>query len=160
MPGGDPAVMHLSTQEQSAAAGRRRRLSGLRRASLAALVMLIVQFGLGIGVNLYVKLPASGQASQAFTHGPLLVLHVVVGLLLVVSAVALLARAVIARHRPSVVASAAGLAAIAFAATQGFSFVSSGASGASLAMATGTGVAMLCYTFILAVVPASDDQGA
>jgi hypothetical protein len=129
-----------------------RRLSGLRQASLGALVMLIVQFGLGIGVNLYITLPAKGSAGDAFSNGPLLVLHVLVGLLLVVTAIGLLVRAIIARHGPVIVAAAVGLVAIAAAATQGFSFVSDGTNAASLAMALATGVAMLCYVIALYLV--------
>jgi hypothetical protein len=142
---------NLDTAE-GAPALEARRLSGLRRASLGALVMLIVQFGLGIGVNLYITLPDKGSAGDAFSNGPLLVLHVVVGLLLVVAAIGLLVRAIIARHGPVIAAAAVGLLAIATAATQGFSFVSDGTNAASLAMALATGVAMLCYVIALYLV--------
>jgi hypothetical protein len=129
-----------------------RRLPALRRASLGALVMLIVQFGLGIGVNLYVTLPAKGSAGDAFSNGAVLALHAVVGLLLIVTAIALLVRAIIARHRPVIAAAAVGLLAIATAAASGFSFVRDGTNAASLAMALATGVAMLCYALALYLV--------
>ena len=145
-------MTNLDTEAQAAPARQARQLSGLRRASLGALVMLIVQFGLGIGVNLYISLPGKGSAGDAFSNGPLLVLHVVVGLLLVVAAVGLLVRAIIARHGPVIAAAAVGLVAIATAATQGFSFVSDGTNAASLAMALATGVAMLCYAIALYLV--------
>ena len=38
---------------------RRVELEGLRRISLAALIMLVVQYGLGIILNLYIAVPAS-----------------------------------------------------------------------------------------------------
>jgi hypothetical protein len=129
-----------------------RRLAGLRQASLGALVMLIVQFGLGIGVNLYISLPAKGSAGDAFSNGPLLALHVVVGLLLIVTAIGLLVRAIIARHGPVIAAAAVGLLAIATAATQGFSFVSDGTNAASLTMGLATAAAMLCYVIALYLV--------
>ena len=133
-----------------------RRLSNLRRASLGALVMLIVQFGLGVGVNLYVSLPAAGSSgrklSQAFSNSPLLALHVVLGLLLIVSAVTLLVRGIVARHTPVIALSAAGLLAIIFAATQGFSFVHNSTNEASMAMASATGIAMFCYVLTLYLV--------
>jgi hypothetical protein len=139
-----------------APAQQARRLATLRAASLGALVMLVVQFGLGIGVNLYVSLPAAGSGgrklSQAFSSGPLLVLHVVLGLLLIVAAISLLVRAIVARHVPVIVASAIGLLAIVFAATQGFSFVHDSTNAASMAMATATGIAMLCYAVSLYLV--------
>jgi hypothetical protein len=145
-------MTNLDTKSQTAAGLRARRLSGLRRASLGALVMLVVQFGLGIGVNLYISLPAKGSAGDAFSNGPLLALHVVVGLLLIVAAIGLLVRAIIARHGAVIAAAAVGLLAIATAATQGFSFVSDGTNAASLAMALATGVAMLCYASALYLV--------
>lgn len=145
-------MTNLDTKAGVAPALQARRLSGLRRASLGALVMLVVQFGLGISVNLYTSLPAKGSAGDAFSNGPVLALHVVVGLLLIVAAIGLLVRAIIARHGPVIVAAAAGLLAIATAATQGFSFVSDGTNAASLAMALATGVAMLCYAIALYLV--------
>jgi len=145
-------MTNLDTKTQAAPARQAQRLSGLRRASLGALVMLIVQFGLGIGVNLYVTLPAKGSGGDAFSNGPLLALHAVVGLLLVVAAIGLLVRAIIARHGPVIAAAAVGLLAIVTAATQGFSFVSDGTNAASLGMALATGVAMLCYAVALYLV--------
>ncbi|HLX49931.1 MAG TPA: hypothetical protein VKS82_16495 [Streptosporangiaceae bacterium] len=145
-----------SSTTSPAPAQQARRLATLRGASLGALVMLIVQFGLGVGVNLYVSLPAAGsggrKVSQAFSNGPLLVLHVAVGLLLIVAAISLLVRAIVARHVPVIVASAVGLLAIIFAATQGFSFVHDSTNAASMAMATATGVAMFCYAIALFLV--------
>ncbi|HEV2242670.1 MAG TPA: hypothetical protein VGR98_16625, partial [Streptosporangiaceae bacterium] len=89
-----------------------RRLERLRGASMGAAVMLVIQFGLGVGVNLYVTLPAAGPGGrgvgQAFSNGALLALHTVFGLLLVVTAVSLLVRAIAARHRPVIVTSAVG----------------------------------------------------
>jgi len=41
------------------------RQAGLRQASLAILIVLIVQFALGISVNLYVTLPAAGHRGHA-----------------------------------------------------------------------------------------------
>jgi hypothetical protein len=133
-----------------------RRQATLRQASLGALVMLIVQFGLGVGVNLYVTLPAAGKISDVFSSGPALALHGVLGLLLIVSSVGLLARAIVARNRPVIVAAAVGLAAIVAAAGEGAAFVRNGTNAASLGMALATGVAMLCYvvTLFLARPPA------
>ncbi len=126
-----------------------RQLERLRGASLGAAVMLVIEFALGAGVNLYVTLPAAGSGGrsigQAFTNGAVLAAHAVLGLLLIVTAISLLVRAIIARHRPVVVTSAGGLLAIIAAAGSGASFVNSSTNGASLAMALATGVAMLCY---------------
>jgi hypothetical protein len=140
-----------------------RRLERLRGASMGAAVMLVIQFGLGVGVNLYVTLPAAGRGGrsvgQAFSSGALLALHTVFGLLLVVTAVSLLVRAIAARHRPVIVTSAVGLLAIIAAAGSGASFVSDTAIGASLGMALATGVAMLCYLVSLFILGRTAQPG-
>jgi hypothetical protein len=142
--------------ERSAA----RRIENMRGASLGAAVMLVIQFGLGIGVNLYVTLPAAGSGGrsigQAFSNGALLAAHTVLGLLLIVTAVSLLVRAIIARHRPVMVTATIGLLAILAAAGFGSSFVNRSTTGASMGMAMATGVALLCYIaalFILGRAP-------
>src|SRR5580704_7959991 len=68
-------------------AGRRRAgLAGLRRVSVAALIILIVQYGLGIVLNLYIAVPASDAHAglmQEIASGPLmLTLHALLGLAL------------------------------------------------------------------------------
>ena len=140
-----------------------RRLERLHGASMGAAVMLVIQFGLGIGVNLYVTLPAAGRggrsAGDAFSSGALLALHTVFGLLLVVTAISLLVRAIAARHRPVIVTSAVGLLAIIAAAGSGASFVSDSANGASLGMALATGVAMLSYLVSLMVLGRPSQPG-
>ena len=140
-----------------------RRIERLRGASMGAAVMLVIQFGLGIGVNLYVTLPAAGSGGrsigQAFSNGALLAAHAVFGLLLIVTSVSLLVRAIIARHRPVIVTSAVGLLAIIAAAGFGASFVNSSKNGASLGMALATGVAMLCYLVSLMVLGRPSQRG-
>jgi hypothetical protein len=133
-----------------------RRLERLRGASMGAAVMLVIQFGLGVGVNLYTTLPAAGSGGRsigdAFSSGALLALHAAFGLLLIITALSLLVRAIAARHRPLIVTSAIGLLAIIAAAGSGASFVNDSANGASLGMALATGVAMLCYLVSLFIL--------
>jgi hypothetical protein len=138
---------------------RARQLGRLRGASMGAMVMLILQYALGIGVNIYVTV-TKGGLSEAFKNGPLLALHTVLGVLLILAAIGLLVRAIIARHRAVIIVSAAGLVAIVAAAGSGVSFVSSGTAGASLGMALATAVAFLCYTVCLFVLGSGDSRGA
>jgi hypothetical protein len=149
-------MTNAGTAAVTAPAQPGRRLSALRRASLASLVMLIVQFGLGVGVNLYVSLPAAGSGgrkiSQAFTNGPALALHVVLGLLLVLAAIGLLVQAIMARNGRVIALAVVGLLAILGAAMQGFSFVHKSTNAASMGMAVATAVAMLCYVAVLFIV--------
>jgi hypothetical protein len=116
--------------------------------------MLIVQFAIGTVVNLYATVPATDKGSgmlaaigRALTNGPAsLATHAGLGLLIVLAAVALVARSIITRHTASIVLSIIGLAAIASAALNGARFVADGGqAGASLAMALSTAIAMLCY---------------
>jgi hypothetical protein len=118
---------------------------------MGALVMLVIQFALGVGVNLYIR-PARGGIGEAFSNGPLLALHAVLGLLLVIAAIDLLIRAILVRHRVVIVVSAIGLLAVAAAAGSGISFLSDGQNGSSLGMAIAACVALLCYAVCLRVL--------
>jgi hypothetical protein len=126
------------------------RVVQLRRASLAALVMLIIQYGIGIGVNIYVKVPKSDGMGKVFSNGPaVLTVHILVGLLLVLSAIGLLVQAIVAHSTAMIATAAVALLAIVGAAFSGTSFLSDGKSASSMAMAVLTGVAMLCYVLNL-----------
>ncbi len=142
---------------------RRAELEGVRRVSLTALVMLVVQYGLGIILNLYIAVPASDAHAgliQEIASGPLmLTLHALLGLALIGAALVLLVRAVRLQDRVIALLAAAGLTAIGGAFASGEIFVRNGQSGASLAMALLTGVALLCYIAALTWVSAGLRQG-
>ena len=135
---------------------RRPGQAGLRRISVAALIMLVVQYGLGIFLNLYVSIPASDAHAGFFREiatAPLaLTVHALLGLGLIGTAILLVARAVGTRDRLLAVLATVGLTAIGGAFGTGEIFVKNGQSSASLAMAVLTGVALLCYigTLVLA----------
>jgi len=128
-------------------ATRQSRQAGLRQATLAILIVLIVQFALGMAVNLYVPLPAAGHPGHAswFGNGALLALHAALGLVLVLAAIAVLVRAIMARSATLIVTSAAGLAAILLAAFFGSGFTGKLTDGYSLGMAIAFAVALACY---------------
>jgi hypothetical protein len=119
------------------------RLAALRGNCMGAAVLLIVQFGLGMGLNLYVTLPAHKSFLSTVFGSAVLAVHAIVALALLGAAVAALVRAV--RVRAAVVFTSAGLAAILAAAAAGASFAGSQSNGASLAMALATAAAMFCY---------------
>jgi hypothetical protein len=132
---------------------------GLRPNSFAAVVMLLVEFGLGIWVNLYAKIPASDQGKGTFAafgaavaDGPVgLALHALLGTLLLVTAIAFIIRAVLARRAAATVIGAVALLAIIAAWLSGARFTGDAAGGASFGMAMATAVALLCYVIILFV---------
>src|SRR6516164_3811359 len=112
---GSQAVAPPSAQKMQA------RQADLRPANLAIVIVLIVQFALGISVNLYVTLPAAGHPGHAswFGNGALLA---ALGMFLVLAAVFVLVRAIMARNRVLIASSAAGLVAIGLAFSFGASF--------------------------------------
>ncbi len=128
---------------------RRTELEAVRQVCLAAQIMLVVQYGLGIILNLYIAVPAADAHAglmQEIANGPLmLTLHALLGLALIGAAFVLLVRAVRLEDRVMAVLAAAGLTAIGGAFASGEIFVRNGQNGASLAMALLTGVALLCY---------------
>jgi hypothetical protein len=140
-----------------------RQRASLRGASFGALVMLIIQFAIGMVVNLYVTVPSADRGSsfltaigRALSHGPAaLAVHAGLGLLLILAAVALIVRALQARHTAVLVLSVAGLLAIIGAAVNGAGFVANSSNSASLVMALSTAVAMLCYAISLFVLGSS-----
>ena len=144
-------TLHAGATHPSASARRASavRTAGLRRASLAALVLLLIQYGIGIGVNLYVTVPAADQGhtiSSAISNGPgALTVHIVLGLLLILAAAYLVVRAIMARYGGVIVTSVIGLLALVGAAEQGAAFVDKAHASASMTMAILTGVALLCY---------------
>ena len=139
------------TRQQAAAPPSAQKIpsrqAGLRRASLAILIVLIVQFALGISVNLYVTLPTVGHPGHAswFGNGPLLALHAALGMFLVLSAIFVLIRAIMARNATLIVTSAAGLVAIVLAAFFGSGFTKDLTNGYSLGMAISFAAALACY---------------
>jgi hypothetical protein len=124
-------------------------LARLRRGSFAILVLVVVQYAIGMYVNIYVSVPAADHGrglGSDISNGPgWLSVHVVLGLLLGLGALGLLTQAVLIRHWGVVVASAVGLLSLILASVAGAGFASTGDNSASMAMAVLTGVAVLCY---------------
>jgi hypothetical protein len=133
----------VSAPDDSAASAATARLGALRGNCMGAAVLLIIQFGIGMGVNLYVTVPGHKSFFPAVFASATLAAHAIVGLVLLGAAIAALVRAI--RSRRAIVFTSAGLAAILVAGIAGASFVSSPGNGASLSMALATAVAMFCY---------------
>jgi hypothetical protein len=149
----------MSGTHTATAAGQTQaaRLARLRTSSLGGVVMLILQFILGMIYNLYGTAPTAKKSIGWFSS-PVLALHVILGILLFIAAVGQLVRAIGARHALTIWMSAIGLAAIVAAFFSGLGFTSSGAAGASLGMAIAFAVALAAYVvlvFALAPGPSS-----
>jgi hypothetical protein len=135
--------MTTTTQHDAQEATSIRRLAALRGTCMGAAVLLIIQFGLGIGVNLYVSLPQHKSFFSTVFGSATLAAHAIVAVALLGAATGALIRAI--RARKAVVFTSIGLAAILVAAMAGASFVSNQVNGASLGMALATAVAMFSY---------------
>jgi heme A synthase len=123
----------------------------IRMASFGALTMLIIQFVLGTAYSLYGTAPTSSKSVGMFSS-PLLAVHVILGVLLIITAIGLVVRAIQARHAPSTITTVAALLVILGAFGAGSAFTRDGSNGASLGMALLTAVAMLCYAANLVII--------
>ena len=137
----------------------------LRRSSLGAVFALLVQYGLGMGVNLFVNVPDADQGKgmgaafgKSFSNGPAaLAAHAGIGLLLVINVIVVLVTAFRAGHRVALISSIVGALCVIGAAFSGANFVDKGANSASMTMAVLTGVAIACYALNLYVLGAERD---
>jgi hypothetical protein len=149
------AETHTATSGRRAAGqDQATRLARLRRSSLGLVVMLIIQFILGMIYNLYGTAPTSTKSIGLFSS-PDLALHVVLGILLFIAAVGQLVQAIGARHQLSIWLSALGLLSILGAGFAGLGFTGSGASGASLGMSLAFATALACYVVLVFALPSS-----
>jgi hypothetical protein len=152
-------MVDSSATQTRGIAGPAGQLEVVRRTSLGMTVALLIQYALGMVVNLYVTVPARDQGGgilvaigRAFANGPVaLAIHAGLGLLILAGTISLLVRSVVSRRRLLIWLSAVTVLAVLGAASNGAAFVNSGNDGASLGMALLTGVALLCLAVILYV---------
>jgi hypothetical protein len=142
------------------------RAPGLRRQALLASAALIIEFVLGVSVNLYVNVPRADSGSgigpaigRAVANGPAaLAIHTVVGLLLILAALALTARSIAARLRFTAATAVVALLCVIGASASGASFVGNAKAGASMTMAVLTAVALICYLAIIYALPRQENK--
>jgi len=145
------------TEEHPAAAIATSRARALRIDSLVAVVILLIEYGLGLWVNLYATLPAADRGAsvpagfaRAVSHGPAgLTIHALLGVILLAGSIAAVVRAARAASPSMIALAVVGLLAIISAAANGSRFIGDQADGASLAMGISAAVAILCYVIIM-----------
>lgn len=134
-----------------------KAMRGLRANSLAAIVILLAEYGLGVWVNLYGQLPASDHGTslatsfgRAVADGPIgLSIHAVLGAVLVVSAATALVRSILIRRMALIALTSAGLLSVVAAALSGARFVGNGGNTPSMSMAVAAGTAIGAYALVL-----------
>ena len=149
----------MSQTHTAASATGQARLVRIRLSSLGAVVMLIIQFILGMIYNLYGTAPTSTKSIGLFSS-PDLALHVVLGILLVIAALGQLIRAIGVRHALSIWLSAVGFLSILGAGFAGLGFAGSGASSASLGMSLAFATALACYVVLVFALPSSASRSS
>ena len=151
----------MSSVEGRVAPNRLKALKGLRTNAFAAVVMLLLEFGLGVGANLYVALPAADRGKAllaafgtAATDGPVILsAHAVLGTILLITGVSAVVRAALIRQASLFLITGVSLLGIVVAWLSGARFVGTMTNSASLAMAIAGGVSILCYALVLFLVP-------
>jgi hypothetical protein len=134
-----------------------------------ALAMLIIQFLLGMAVNLFVTIPSHhpganppeyfggviSSVTWAILHGGLwLTLHAVWGLVLVVGALGTLVQAIRLGGGGRITLAALGFVGVLAAGFNGGSFLNYGQNFSSMLMAVGFALAMSAYIALLDMSPA------
>ena len=150
----------MRTPAVTAQPGRARPAGRLLMVNFAACMLLLIQYLLGMAVNLYVTLPGQHPGAGArdyFTgaasglawvipHGPAwAAAHAAFGLALVLAALASIALTRRDRSRPATVTSALGALAILGAGFNGASFLNYGHASSSMIMAGLWALALACY---------------
>jgi hypothetical protein len=137
----------------------------LRRSSFGAVCALLLQYGLGMGVSLFVNVPDKDQGKgmgasfgNAFSNGPAaLAAHAGIGLLLIINVIVVLVISLRTRLPLMIATGVIGLLSVVGAAFSGATFVDKGQNSASMTMAVLTGVAIACYVVNLYVLGARRD---
>ncbi len=148
----------VSRSRQGAVAAKQVR--DLMTTCFATIVILLIEYGLGMYVNTYVKLPradaGSGTATafgRAIANGPVgLAIHAVIGIILLASALSGIWRASTVRSSALVGLTFLGLVAVIVAGIAGSNFVGSQSAGSSMLMAIMAGVAILIYALTMFLV--------
>ncbi len=140
--------------------------SRLRALTLLTLLLLNVQFFIGMLVNFYIQIPAAHPGANASNYflgvvqgiawallsgPPALLFHVALGLLLLLASSLLMGLAIASRCRSWIIASILGWVGIVGAGFNGASFLNYGHDFSSLLMSTGFVLTMVSYTLGLAL---------
>lgn len=134
------------------------RLAQVRSASVGLVLMLIIEFVLGIVYNLYGSMPPAGKSIGLFSNG-WLVVHEIMAILVLAAAIDLVIRAMRTGHGRAKAMSWVGLIAVIAAIGAGLGFTRNGDDGASLGMSLAFAVALTCYVLNIVRLPA-DSSGA
>lgn len=146
-------MIEVENKNPAAADAERRQVRALKGMCFGAIVMILIQYGLGMWVNLFGRLPESDHGKGFFdafgrsvADGPAgLGIHAVFGVILGLTAIQALVRGVRSGRRVLMWMTVIGFVAVVAAGVNGIFFVSYQDNGNSFAMAITAGVGMLAY---------------
>lgn len=106
---------HVRTRGTTSLNQTDARRRAFRITAFIILVLLVLQYILGMIANLEVPLPSGNVLSWVFRNSIIIQLHIYLGTLLIVVALVALILSLVARHPVGIVAVVAGLALLVFA---------------------------------------------
>jgi hypothetical protein len=117
----------------------------LAKLGFAMIILLVVQYVLGMYTNLFVQIPDGVDGWKWMSNSLVIMGHVTLGTLLLVVSVAILVLGVRARARTWVIVSVVGLVGIGVSLFGGSTFMNGQSDMMSFLMACGLGLAMVAY---------------
>jgi hypothetical protein len=149
-------------------------MTGLRRLGLGLVGLCVVEYLLGMLLNLFVAIPHHhpgsagseyfGRAWQSLlwgiSHGGLLAAHLSLGILILLGSLTLAALAFRVPNSGLRSVTVLGVLAVVAAGFNGASFLSYGQNVSSMVMAAGLAVALLCFSWVIFRATGSLDQGS
>ena len=140
-----------------------RRLLSLRINGMFLLGALVVQYALGMYVNMYISFSENATAGQrwefAWSQWPLAT-HIVLAILLLLGAILFLTRALIYKQKKWIIGSAIGLVGILAAGGSGAIFIPSQTNVYSYSMALWFLISFAAYCWVLFSSRRATDQSA
>lgn len=132
--------MSATTAEQA----KPSRAEIFRIANFTAVILLLIQFAVGMGYALFGPEVSSDHPAGLFSDGALAV-HFLLGIVLVLGAIDLVIRGFRARSTVARATTIIALIAVIIAFGNGIGFTRDGSDGESMGMAMTWAIAMLCY---------------
>ena len=129
-----------------------RQLHSLRMHGALLAIALVVQYALGMYVNLYISFPQNATEGQlwefAWSQKPLAA-HIILALLILLGAIVALVRAILYKNKTWIIADSVGLVAILAAGASGATFIPSQVDLYSYSMSLAFLIAILAYAWRL-----------
>jgi hypothetical protein len=129
-----------------------KRLRSLRITAMFLWGALVVQYALGMYVNLFVSFPANATEGQLWEFAwaqPSLAAHIILAILILLAAITLCVRGIRSKNRQWIITSSIGLAAVLAAGASGATFIPTQTDLYSYSMSLAFLIAIFAYAWAL-----------